>query len=142
MKAFALVIGLLLAAYSWTAQACSFVIDETEMKNTLVFAAANEFGVGLHQTTKIQVKNYRRFLEGVVPGSSCEKFMVFEADVVITYRKGLAETCELSTRVIRREDLHAESYPYYQHEFASVASSCSFTPVIRRPVRPRLPRLG
>lgn len=146
MKSLALMVGLILAAFSWESKACSFQINDVEMKNVLISAAANEFNIGLFQASKIQVNDYQRYMEGVVPGSSCEKFMVFEADVVITYKKSLTETCELSTHVIRREDLHAESYPYYQHEFPTVASSCTFTPIVikppRRPIEPRRIRLN
>lgn len=146
MKSFALIVGLLALAVSWNSWACSIEINQNYLKNTLVTAAANEFNIGLHQATKIQVKNFAYRLEGVVPGSSCEEFFITEADIVISYKKNLTETCELSTRAIRREELNAETFPFEHYEFPTVASSCSFTPIRlepprRLPIQRRIPRL-
>lgn len=144
MKSFVLIVGLLALAVSWNSWACSMQLNHTLMKNGLVHAAANEFNIPLDKVTKITVTDYDTFLEGVVPGSSCERYLVAEAHIVINYKKNHFETCELSLDARLQEELEAEVYPFQNYSFTNLASSCSLNrpvlirPPIRRVVIPRL----
>lgn len=140
MKSFALIVGLLALAVSWNSWACSIQLNETLLKNDLVHAAVNEFSISLDKVTKITTTGFNADLEGVVPGSSCEKYLVVEAHVVINYKKSAFESCELSLDVRLQEEIEAEVYPFQNYTFDNLASSCTFSrPVIIRPPGRRVP---
>jgi hypothetical protein len=140
MKSFALIVGLLVLAVSWNSWACSIQLNHTLMKNDLIHAAANEFSISLDKVTKITLTDYSTDLVGEVPGSSCEKYLVVEAHVVINYKKSAFETCELSLDVRLQEEIEAEVYPFQNYSYDNLASSCSFSrPVIIRPPGRRVP---
>jgi len=124
-----------------SADACSIQIFETQTKNQMVLAAANEFNVALTKVSAISVTGFSHQLLGVVPGSSCEKFLEFRAKVRLNYRSNLTTACELNVDVVYRIDMHAEAYPFEFYEFNLPASSCARVPiVIDRPRDIQLPR--
>ena len=140
MKSFALIVGLLALAVSWNSWACSIQLNDTLMKNGLVHAAVNEFDIPFDKVTKMTITDYSTDLVGVVPGSSCERYLIAEAHIVINYKKNLFETCELSLDVRLQEEIAAEVYPFQNYTFDNLASSCTFSrPVIIRPPGRRVP---
>jgi hypothetical protein len=131
-------VAIFALASSVSALACQVQIDQLQMTNTLIVAAANQFNIALTQVSQMKAIGYAWRLHGEVEGSSCEAFLEHKATVTIKYQPSLVEKCELSVQVVLQEDLHAESYPFQTYSFLTPASSCvRVRPVIREP---RLPR--
>jgi hypothetical protein len=132
-----LLVVLSVLALSVKVSACSVSINDLRMKNTLVSEVASEFNISFEKVSSVRVTGYDKEFVGVVPGSSCEQFLDISAQVSLSYSPNIFQRCELTVNVLRREDLHAESFPIETYTFSMPASSCStISPVLVRPVKP------
>jgi hypothetical protein len=134
MRKLVLILSVLVG-FTAESMACSIHVNEMFIKNDLVARTASEFGINLSSVTRILTENYNYQLVGVVPGSSCEKYLVHKADITLSYSPRKFENCELKVEAVLKEDLHATSFPFQIYEFNLPTSSCRITrPVIGRPV--------
>ena len=130
------ILSLVLISIPNQSKACSIQIQEDQIKNLMIAAAASNFNVALTKATKIEADNFSYRLYGQHPNSSCENHLEFTTQVTIKYKPNLLETCTLSVETVYTQNLNATDFPYEEYAFNLPTSSCSRIPirVLPRPI--------
>lgn len=126
-------LSLFLLLSSYASLACSIGLNEQNIKNSKVAAAANEFNIDLTKVTKISVQNFDVSILAEEPVYQCPTLIHIDSDVTIKYKKNLTTTCELSVTV---RDVMDEVAGNTSYEFLLPSSSCTYTPIRVLPRRP------
>lgn len=131
-------LSLLLASYAGLA--CSIGLNQQNINNKKISAAANEFNIDLTKATKLKVENFDVTVLEEEPVYQCPILIHIDAKVTISYKQNLTTHCELSVTV---RDVMNEVAQATTYEFLYPSSSCKHVPIqIVRPIRPILRRVS